>query len=117
MQTNCCKCGQPMECMVHDIENCACTKIVLSPATRDFLTKTYFSDCLCNKCLEALEDFVKYAGNFSLPQKNEPLEEGLHFYMEGSHFIFTELYHYLKGKCCNNGCRHCVYGFKTGLSK
>jgi hypothetical protein len=26
--------------------------------------------------------------------------------------VFTEFYHILKGYCCENGCRHCAYGFK-----
>ncbi|MBO3699233.1 DUF5522 domain-containing protein [Roseivirga sp. E12] len=26
--------------------------------------------------------------------------------------VFTELYLLKRGYCCQNGCRHCPYGFK-----
>ena len=39
------------------------------------------------------------------------LKEGVHYYIEDGRWVFTERYHMLKGYCCENGCRHCVYGF------
>jgi hypothetical protein len=49
-----------------------------------------------------------------LPSRDE-LIEGIHYYInEQGYFVFTELYHKLRGYCCENGCRHCPYGFKKG---
>jgi hypothetical protein len=47
-----------------------------------------------------------------LPPRNE-LIEGVHYYInEQGYWVFTETYHLLRGYCCNNGCKHCPYGFK-----
>lgn len=42
-----------------------------------------------------------------------PLVEGLDYYFNESGFMVLSE-HYLKrrGYCCENGCRHCPYGFK-----
>jgi hypothetical protein len=46
-----------------------------------------------------------------LPKRNE-LIEGTHFYYnEEGYFVFTELYHRLRGYCCKSGCKHCPFGF------
>lgn len=45
--------------------------------------------------------------------KREELKEGIHYYFnEAGYMVFTELYHKLRGYCCNSGCKHCPYGFK-----
>ena len=31
------------------------------------------------------------------------------YYIENGKVIFTEKYHLKRGKCCNNGCKHCPY--------
>ena len=31
--------------------------------------------------------------------------------------VFTEAYHLKRGHCCENGCRHCPYGFEKGVMK
>jgi uncharacterized protein (TIGR00290 family) len=33
------------------------------------------------------------------------------YYWENGFMVFTEAYHLKRGNCCNNGCRHCPYGF------
>ena len=35
---------------------------------------------------------------------------------EDGYIVFTEKYHLKRGYCCQNGCKHCPYGFniKTG---
>ncbi|HJY64120.1 MAG TPA: DUF5522 domain-containing protein, partial [Ignavibacteria bacterium] len=35
---------------------------------------------------------------------------------EEGYIVFTEKYHLKRGFCCQNGCKHCPYGFniKTG---
>jgi hypothetical protein len=44
-----------------------------------------------------------------------PLEEGVDYYIdELGRYVFTEEYHRKRGYCCQNGCKHCPYGFKKG---
>lgn len=44
-------------------------------------------------------------------EKKDPDEERM-FYIDNGLYVFTEAYHLKRGYCCNNGCRHCPYGFK-----
>ncbi|MCC6251154.1 MAG: hypothetical protein IT238_01680 [Bacteroidia bacterium] len=38
--------------------------------------------------------------------------EGIHYYFNAEgNFVFSSIYHLLRGYCCKNGCKHCVYGF------
>lgn len=48
--------------------------------------------------------------------KKVPLEEGDYYYSDEGYLVFTEQYLRKRGYCCQNGCRHCPYGFnkKTG---
>jgi hypothetical protein len=46
----------------------------------------------------------------SFPLESTELIEGVHYYVESGKWVFTELYHLLRGYCCKSGCRHCVYG-------
>ena len=41
-----------------------------------------------------------------------PLVEGEDFYWEGAGVVFTARYLARRGYCCENGCRHCPYGFQ-----
>ena len=42
--------------------------------------------------------------------KNDPLPEGVDFYVnEDGFFVFTEAYHLKRGTCCGSGCKHCPY--------
>ena len=43
---------------------------------------------------------------------NSDLQEAEDYYYgpEG-YMIFTEQYHLKRGFCCENGCKHCPYGF------
>ena len=43
---------------------------------------------------------------------NPPLVEGEDFYQEGTALVFTARFLLRRGYCCENGCRHCPYGFK-----
>ena len=38
--------------------------------------------------------------------------EGEDFYREGAALVFTARYLARRGYCCENGCRHCPYGFE-----
>jgi hypothetical protein len=50
-----------------------------------------------------------------MPLKTEelpPLEPGDFYFNEQGLMVFTAQYHLKRGYCCQNGCRHCPYGFK-----
>ena len=106
----CPKCNASFICRVGDIANCQCNSVTLCDEAKKFLTKTYF-DCLCKNCLEKLNHDVCHAKHYHFPTQKEFLIEGLHYYKENGNWVFTELYHLLRGYCCGSGCRHCVYGF------
>jgi len=44
---------------------------------------------------------------------SRPLLEGLDYYLENGRWVFTAHYLAQRGHCCESGCRHCPYGFKT----
>ncbi|WP_114777507.1 DUF5522 domain-containing protein [Botryobacter ruber] len=46
------------------------------------------------------------------------LKEGEDYYLnEQGVLVFTASYHLKRGYCCQNGCRHCPYGFRKGAAK
>lgn len=111
-KTYCTHCKTEIICNTEDISQCDCKKVSIQPETTYFLGST-FHKCLCNACLSKFDDLVTYAKTHELPKKRSEMDEGVHYYMENNYFVFTELYHLMKGQCCQNGCRHCVYGFKN----
>jgi hypothetical protein len=44
--------------------------------------------------------------------KDSALQKGLDYYLENGFLVFTAHYLSKRGYCCENGCRHCPYGFK-----
>ena len=111
-EEKCCpKCQSIFVCKIGDIANCQCNTIEISEAAKEFLSQTNF-DCLCKDCLAKIDRDVKKAQAYHFPTQKEMYIEGLHYYKEGNYWVFTELYHLLRGYCCESGCRHCVYGFK-----
>jgi hypothetical protein len=108
---SCLRCKKEFSCHADHIAQCACNGLVIEPETSVFLQKTEYG-CLCPNCLMAINEFVLAAQNDSFPTKREQMKEGLHYYLEGGYWVFTEFYHFLRGHCCKNGCRHCAYGFK-----
>ncbi|MFD2246511.1 DUF5522 domain-containing protein [Pontibacter ruber] len=41
------------------------------------------------------------------------IKEGEDYYLnEQGLMVFTAKYHLKRGYCCQNGCRHCPYGFR-----
>jgi hypothetical protein len=46
--------------------------------------------------------------------KYEPDE---YYLSEEGFIVFTEKHHLKRGYCCQNGCRHCPYGFKNKNQK
>lgn len=108
----CTHCKMPIDCQPEAIEQCFCSQVHLSLNTRNFL-RSSFHKCLCTNCLEKMEQLVQEAQTNEFPTTRSEMLEGKHYYIENGYFVFTELYHLLKGQCCQNGCRHCVYGFKN----
>lgn len=53
---------------------------------------------------------------FAGMEKNKPLplEPGDYYFNEQGLMVFTEQYLRRRGYCCQNGCRHCPYGFRKG---
>jgi len=43
--------------------------------------------------------------------------EDIDFYVENGYYVFTASYLLIRGYCCQSGCRHCPYGFKTNSKK
>jgi hypothetical protein len=111
MKKLCGKCGAIINCQENQVESCACSEVYLNQEAIIFLSKTYF-DCLCNDCLNKIVADLNEFKTYILPIMKDDFVEGLHFYREGNKWVFTELYHLLKGSCCGNDCRHCVYGFQ-----
>lgn len=51
------------------------------------------------------------------PLKNEFIENEDFYYNEQGYKVFTEKYHLKRGYCCQNGCKHCPYGFHDNKKK
>jgi hypothetical protein len=51
---------------------------------------------------------------FSKPDKFLP---GDYYTSEEGYIVFTEQYLLRRGYCCQNGCRHCPYGFDKKKGK
>lgn len=49
--------------------------------------------------------------NERLNGERRKLVEGEDYYFEGRFLVFTEKYLRDRGYCCENGCRHCPYGY------
>lgn len=109
---SCPRCKDYFKCKADDINNCHCSKINLSIQTKEFLSKTSY-DCLCNSCLNEINNLVSISDKYNFPISSEQLIEGIHYYKENNFWVFTELYHIIRGSCCKNNCRHCAYGFKN----
>lgn len=106
----CPRCQTSFLCQADTIQNCQCSQIKLDSKTIDFLAKTEYS-CLCINCLSELQKLVQFAQQTSPPRRSSEFVEGLHYESENGVWVFTELYHLLRGSCCQNGCRNCAYGF------
>lgn len=110
-ETTCSRCKNTIKCNVDDITNCDCSKIELNLQTKEFLKKTSYK-CLCNECLKQLDYFTVLDKEYKHPQTPSEFVPHIHYYIENGYWVFTEFFHYQKGKCCQNGCRHCAYGYQ-----
>jgi hypothetical protein len=43
--------------------------------------------------------------------KRKDLEEDDYYLSKEGYIIFTAKYHSKRGYCCQNGCKHCPFGF------
>ncbi len=112
----CQRCGENFSCQASNISVCDCSSIELKVETKEFLAKTYY-DCLCPNCLQALDQYAELAKQYPFPNDRTMFIPQIHYYIEGQYWVFTEFYHYEKGRCCGNNCRHCAYGFKQKIKK
>ena len=46
---------------------------------------------------------------------NTELMEEIDYNIENGLYVFTAWYHLKRGYCCENGCRHCPYGYKDSV--
>ncbi len=44
--------------------------------------------------------------------KINQLDKDEYYYSDEGYIVFTEKYLLKRGYCCQNGCKHCPYGFK-----
>lgn len=112
----CQRCQQNFECESENIVNCDCNSVQLKSETKEFLAKTYY-DCLCKNCLSELDQYAEISKQYPFPQDRTMFVPQVHYYIDGQYWVFTEFYHYHKGRCCGNNCRHCAYGFKQKIKK
>lgn len=76
----------------------------------DFLKKTYWKE-ITREEWEEVGKLLELAKDHSFPTRKSEFLEGVHYYLENGNWVFTRLYHTLRGHCCNSGCRHCAYGY------
>ena len=98
MKENCTHCHKTLDCKADDIQNCDCQKVELLDETVAFLYEKTEHDCLCNDCLKKFDEMMKFSMENKFPKRQSEMVEGLHFYMENGFFVFTEMYHFLKGR-------------------
>jgi hypothetical protein len=54
---------------------------------------------------------VEDTGKDKDPESPLSVVAGKDYYLEGGLMVFTERFLLRRGYCCENGCRHCPYGF------
>jgi uncharacterized protein YuzB (UPF0349 family) len=104
----CRRCSAQFVCKMNNIITCQCYGVSLNELSKAYFAQTAY-DCLCANCMTELHELVN-ANPLRIAPNPSELIENKHYYMENGFFVFTELYHYLKGQCCGNRCRHCAYG-------
>jgi hypothetical protein len=110
-QKICPRCKKEFNCNPENIQDCGCSRVLLSNDTKSWLTNTFYN-CLCSECLTELNQLVAKKKEYPFPDRGGELLEGIHYYKEGEYRVFTEFYLLSRGYCCRSGCRHCAYGFK-----
>ncbi len=98
---NCSRCAKEFES----------TKVDVKTEIKDFLSKTYYS-YICDNCYFEIDKMFLKLLEYPSPIKGGSLIENVHYYIENGLWVFTEFYHFSRGFCCQNGCRHCAYNYK-----
>ncbi|MEN7547091.1 DUF5522 domain-containing protein [Rapidithrix thailandica] len=118
-QKKCPDCGTDFTCGCDSAQACWCDSLpAIMPLSTD-------KGCTCPECLKSeikkrVEEFtanppydetqLKRIRERFTPKK---LNEGIDYYLNGQgYWVFTKWYHLSRGYCCENGCKHCPYGFK-----
>nr|WKN34916.1 cysteine-rich CWC family protein [Tunicatimonas sp. TK19036] len=57
-EKTCHRCGEIFECKVGSITLCQCTAVTLTEAERTYISQQ-FDECLCARCLKALQQEFK----------------------------------------------------------
>jgi len=100
-QKKCSVCGESFGCGVNSPDQrCWCNDLPRVAIVQG-------DDCRCPKCLS--EIVLNQGRADKLATSATELIEGVDYYMEGSSFVFTAMYHLKRGYCCESGCRHCPY--------
>lgn len=60
----------------------------------------------------SLRDAQKAMPSQQPTQKSPDLPDEDYYLTPEGYVVFTAVYHRKRGYCCQNGCRHCPYGFK-----
>ncbi len=119
VQKNCSTCGVVFSCGITESGgDCWCNYFPpIFPMNPEV-------DCLCMDCLKkaTINKIAEYVSRLTpeeaLNNKAKDLPkiakqiEGIDFYIENGYHVFTTWHHLKRGSCCQNGCRHCPYGFK-----
>lgn len=69
MKKQCPRCHKTFECNDHNIKDCDCTKVKLSPESYEYISHTY-EDCLCIECLKEIEKEQQRSPKLSAVPKN-----------------------------------------------
>jgi hypothetical protein len=49
--------------------------------------------------------------------KHRELDPEDYYYSPEGYVVFTEKFHLKRGYCCQNGCKHCPYGFNKSKGR
>lgn len=120
MSTKTCSvCGARFGCDIDDPNaECWCAELpAIVPLGAD--------DCRCPECLKSLvkDKIAQYVATITpenaatniakdLPANKKLIEDIDYYINEEGNFVFTAWHHLRRGYCCENGCKHCPYGFK-----
>ena len=114
----CPDCQEPFVCEVGNEQGCWCMQLPpVLPVGKG--NKCLCPDCLSSQIKTALRanpgrviTFLRKNAEKTRPEEG-PFRQGLDYYInEDGFWVFTTFYHLKKGYCCQNGCKHCPYGFK-----
>lgn len=107
----CDKCNENHNVSLLDINELVNNENNISDDIKSYLSKTNFQK-LCKNCLSEIKQYDVLKSKYPFPNSPSQYENNVHYYIEGNYWVFTSFYHYLKGNCCKNKCRHCAYGYK-----